>query len=552
MGDSVESTRREFLGGVAATIAAGALPHSGPAFAESKRPPNILWIMTDEQRTDTLGCYGNPWAKSPNLDRLASSGVTFRNAFVQSPICMPSRSAMLTGKYGHTCEMLMNGYNLNVTSWHRKQIADALEKMGPDEFNRRVKKLGSEAAKKFQGKYTTDLPVAFERNFGEAILIATLNRELGLIGQGPQHKMFPEIFAENGYHTTHVGKLHHGSPHSGFQDTIQQPDHEHAWWFGLRKGYNEEEYNLLSYPGGAVFAGTFPAPASETTSAKWTDIAIERLKQATELPFLLRLSLRSPHTPVLPPKPFDSMFDSKDMPIPHPTREELVKMSLYDRGQLPNLFDEEQTHRIWASYFGLASFVDNEIGRLLDALAASPHADNTIVVFNSDHGTMLGEHDLLQKSVFYDLSARVPLIISWPGRIPEGKKVDDLVEFIDVAPTLFDLAEINTPADMEGQNLRNTMNGTANPRDAVFSEIYTGKCDMDWLRGEAPGSIRRMIRTEEWCFAMNYPEDPQCGPDGALYNVVEDPDEVKNLYDDKKHGAVIANLRKQLIDWVGE
>ena len=206
-------------------------------------------------------------------------------------------------------------------------------------------------------------------------------------------------------------------------------------------------------------------------------------------------------------------------------------MSLYDRGQLPNLFNEEQTHRIWASYFGLASFVDNEIGRLLDALAASPHADNTIVVFNSDHGTMLGEHELLQKSVFYDLSARVPLIISWPGRIPEGKKVDDLVELIDVAPTLFDLAGMNTPADMEGQNLRNTMNGTGNPRDAVFSEIYSGKCDMDWLRGEAPGSIRRMIRTEEWCFAMNYPEEPLYGPDGSLYNVAEDPEQLHNVID---------------------
>ncbi len=541
------TTRRDFLGRVgcsAAAIAAGRSAQTRP----SNERPNILWIMTDEQRTDSLRCYGNPWAHSPNFDRLAESGVLFQNAFVQSPICVPSRATMLTGKYGHTIEVLQNGYRLNITSWHRRQLAAAIDKMGHEEFERRVDQLGAFATAQFEGKYNQDLPPWLRKTFGWSVALAQLTKQLGIVGKGPQHRMFPEILADNGYQTASIGKLHHGAPSSGFQDTPKVTEHGHAWWFGLRKGLDPKKYGIVPLNAPGIFAGTFPAPASETESARWTDAAIQYLKNSVREPFLLRLSLRAPHTPVLPPEPYNRMFDPGDMPIPSVSTEELSVMSRYDRGQLRSSFSEQEQRQTWASYFGLAAFVDHEVGRLLDALRASPHADNTIVVFTVDHGAHLGEHDLYQKSTFYDVSARVPFLLSWPGRIPERRE-SGLVEMIDLAPTLLTLCGVDVPSDMEGQNLVPGKRAETNSREAVFSEIYAGETDIEWLRGERPGTIRRMIRTEEWNLSAFYPEDPLYGPDGSLYNLVEDPAEKHNLYYDPKYRDIVTRLRKQLIDW---
>ena len=126
----------------------------------------------------------------------------------------------------------------------------------------------------------------------------------------------------------------------------------------------------------------------------------------------------------------------------------------------------------------------------------------------------------------------------------------DVVEMVDLAPTLLDLAGVSPPSDMDGRTLRNTMGGTEDhDRTAAFSEIYHGPTDKEWLRGEAPGTIPRMIRTHEWQMAVNYPEDPLYGPDGALYNRIEDPAENENLYYDRKYRDVVQRLGEQLANW---
>lgn len=522
----------------------------------SEKRPNILWIVTDEQRADSLRCYGNPWAHSPNIDRLAQRGVLYRNAFCQSPVCVSSRATMLTGKYGHVCDVLENWYHLNITSWHRAHIADAMEKLGPNGYQRRCDELSGKFPDLFKSQFTHEVPVWYHKSIGRALAQIVLAQELGLIDKGPRHKMVPEILAEHGYHTVAIGKLHHGGVHTGFQDVPPVPEYEYAYFFGLRKQYDPKQFHLVQHPEfSIIFGGTCPVPASQTFTAKWTDIAIDWMKAKVREPFLLHVSIHDPHTPVLPPEPYDRMFDPKDMPMPHPTMAELMAMSRHDQSQdLPvfrNRLNETQQRHAWASYYGLTAFVDHEIGRLLDALAASPYADNTIVVFNSDHGTLLGEHDLYQKEVFFEEATHVPLILSWPGNLPEGETVDSLVQLIDIAPTLFDLTGLDTPADMDGESLSELVFGMEpEAHEAVFSELHIGEPDTAWLRGERLGTIRRTIRADEWRLTVNYPEDPFCGPDGALYNITEDPAERHNLYCEKKYRKIAQALHQQLVDWV--
>ena len=554
MSRSKRTTRRDFMGSVGGAVASGMLAANPAALAKPSERPNILWIMTDEHRTDSLQCYGNSWARSPNLDRLAERGILFEQAFVQSPICVPSRASMLTGKYAHTCEVLNNSHNLNLTSWHRARMADAIEKVGEKVFEEKALTLGRQSLRRmFHEKFGAEvLPPPVARAGGWNAGIMQLANQLGIIGKGPDHRMFPEILAEHGYQTINIGKLHHRAPRPGFQRHLTVPDLEHAFWFGLHKSFDPADYGLIHHPSfPAIFAGRFPADASETTSAKWTNRAIDYLNNKVTAPFLLRLSLRSPHTPVLPPIPYHEMFDPKDMPIPMPSAEEIAGTSRYDRARLfQDGFNEEQRRQTWASYFGLAAFVDHEIGRLLRALAASPHSKNTIVVFTVDHGSHLGEHGLYQKSTFFDESVRVPFMLSWPGRIPTAR-VSDLVEMVDLAPTLLDLCEIDVPNDMAGRNLvPNGKSAGSSQREAAFSEIYAGKYDLQWLRGEPAGTVRRMIRTPEWNMSVYYPEDPLYGPDGSLYDLIEDPSETNNLYYQSKYRAVVTKLHKRLTEWV--
>ena len=130
--------------------------------------------------------------------------------------------------------------------------------------------------------------------------------------------------------------------------------------------------------------------------------------------------------------------------------------------------------------------------------------------------------------------------------------MEDLVEMIDLAPTLFELCGIDIPNDMEGRNLLPTMQGKdASSRGAAFSEMFAGEANIDWLRGEPPGTIRRMVRTPGWKMSVTYPEDPLYGPDGSLYNLIEDPAETRNLYYSTRYRPVVMQLRERLMDWIG-
>ena len=199
------------------------------------------------------------------------------------------------------------------------------------------------------------------------------------------------------------------------------------------------------------------------------------------------------------------------------------------------------------SYYGLVSFVDHQIGRILEFLEARGELDNTLIVINSDQGLQLGEHGLYKKRNFYEQTVAVPLIFSWPGQLPEGVVIDDLVELVDFLPTVLDLVGEDVPAGIAGRSLLPLIRGSVEGwRDVVFSEIDHSMSGYTALRVHS--GRRVMVRTEEW--KLVYFRDARApGPDGALYHLSVDPGEMDNRFDDPACAEIVAALKAAVDTW---
>ncbi len=430
------------------------------AFAPPPQRYNLLLITNDQFRADCLGAAGNRVIRTPNLDRLAAEGALFEQHFVQCPQCVPSRAAMHTGRYPHTNRTLTNAHRL------------------PD---------------------------------SELTLATVLGR--------------------SGYTTAVVGELPFAPTNvmGGFQTLVA--------------GYTEYQASLLL--GGWLLKGVSHASAIKqnftVAPAPWPDgadesaffaaKAIEFLSTHGTSPFFLHVNLRRPHHPFDPPPPFDTMYAGADFPPSHrrpgefknkpPTQTRALANT--DGFDLRILTDADLT-RIKSYYYGMISLNDKYIGKILDSLRDTGIAPRTIVVFNSDHGEMLGDHALLYKGpYFYDEVVRAPLIVRAPGKIEPGQRIRRLVEEIDLMPTLLDLLGIDIPPTVEGRNLFR-----AEPRKAVHSEFP----DM------------RMLRTEDWKL-VHYPGKAY----GELYHLRDDPHEFVNLFDDPAAGAQRGRMEAELARW---
>jgi arylsulfatase len=442
----------------------------------------ILWIMCDELRADALGSYGNRWIKTPYLDDIAQRGIVFTSAYVQSPICVPSRASMLTGRYPHTLDVLDNN----------DRLAD---------------------------------------------------REV----------LFPEIFFRHGWQTVNIGKLHHRGARPGFQYNLQMEWGEEASAFELRRGLDPKKYNVGVLPAGPVIIyGTNPEPADRTMDAVKVDYATEFLKKRARLPFLMRVSLNFPHTPVLPPEPYDRLYDPERMELPVVAPQELDAKpqveKLFRQWMGVSKLTEKQLRLARGHYYGLVSYVDSLIGRLLVALRETGLDKSTIIVFTADHGTLLGEHGLFFKGVFYRPITNVPLIISAPGILPQGKVIEELVELVDLAPTLLEMAGIEVPSNMHGRSLVPLIRGETKGRHEVFSEIRNTFGSLG-ERGSRD-SISRSVRTKEW-FYVSVSEGGK-HVDGALYDLKKDTEEIHNLYYDARYRETVKALEEVLENWLNK
>jgi arylsulfatase len=462
--------------------------------------PNILWICTDQQRFDTLGCYGNPYVNTPHIDALAAQGTLFTHAFAQSPVCTPSRISFLTGRYPRTTRCRQNGQSVPA-----------------DEM-------------------------LVTRLFADAGYYTGLSGKLHIAACHPSVCFATEKRINDGYHEFHWS--HHPGP--------DWPTNEYIHWL-REKGVR---YQTPPSTGSRYVQVGMPEEYHQTTWCVQKAInfidACGVAKQRR--PWLFSVNLFDPHHAFDPPQEhldrYLNMLDEIPLPVYRPG--ELDNKPVWQgidhqrayggHGGFP--FDKmtETDHRyVRAAYWAMCDLIDSQVGRLLDALEKSGQRDNTLIIFTSDHGEMLGDHGIYLKGpYFYDCAVRVPLIISWPGRIAAGLTVDALVELVDIAPTLLEYAGLPKYEGMQGQSLAPLLNPDApaiTHRDSVYCEFYAANFRYD------PPAHTTMLRTERYKLTVAHGQN--CG---ELYDLERDPQEYINLWDHPSYQATKCQLLLQLTD----
>jgi arylsulfatase A-like enzyme len=443
--------------------------------AKAQEKKNVLFIIADDLNC-YLGSYGHQLAKTPNIDRLAEEGLLFENAYCNFPLCGPSRASMMTGLY-------------------------------PDQNN-------------------------VKRN-------AVLIRE-----RVPDAVTMTQVFMENGYAATRIGKIYHyNNP-----GDIGTPGHDDpASWshtINPRGRDKDEEDKIFSLVPGS-FGAVLSWLAAEGTDEEQTDgiAATEAIAQlekhaASGEPFFLGLGFYKPHTPFVAPKRYFEMYPREQISVPEvpegylESLPEPAQKILTMRKPQIDLPDSLAVSAIQA-YLATISFLDAQVGRVLDALEQNGLKDNTIVVFTSDHGYHMGEHDHYQKRTLFEYSARIPLIISYPGQEKRGQRTGSFVEMIDFYPTLCELAGLEYPENISGKSMVPVLK---NPRkkirkDALTQTIYDGYSVIT--------DKYRYIRWGE-------------GGEGMveLYDIRNDPGEMNNLAAEEKYGKVMEKLDKRLTERV--
>ena len=470
----------------AACVAVCLLAMAGAAMAQER--PNILFITVDDLNTD-LGAYGHPLVRSPSIDRLAAEGLRFDAAYAQYPVCSPSRSSFLTGLYPQQTGVLANGQRF------REFVPD----------------------------------------------VVTL----------------PEYFARHGYFTARVGKIfHYNVPaHIGTDghDDPQSWD-ERRNPRGIDVDYNAEVNTITpgTGTGGTLTWLSVPGDGSQHTDARVTDATIELLEthhpRRTGQPLFLAAGYYRPHTPYIAPASYFEMYPPEAIeapPDPVADRADIPVAALADRlGQL-QMTDAQEIAAI-QGYYASITFVDAQIGRLLDALDAAGLRESTIVVLLSDHGYHLGAHGLWQKGDLFEGSVRVPLIVSVPERpgsdYARGAGTASVAELVDLYPTLAELAGLDVPAQAAGTSLVPVLE---DPAAAVRVSAYTvAYSRAGWVRPEwhYPRVLGESIRTEryrytEWAGGIMGME---------LYDYRADPAEMTNVAIEPEHRTARARLAREL------
>lgn len=441
----------------------------GSVWAEEGAQPNILLIVVDDLR-DTLGCYGHTVVKTPNIDRLANRGVRFERAYVQYPVCNASRSSFLTG-------------------------------LRPDQTG------------------------------------VTSNNTI-LRDKLPDVVTWPQLLKDHGWHTAAFGKIFHLG---GGRDPIA-----HARFVDLpRSWHSAQDFQATPagrerYEGRNVTDGALPWCL--WASAKGTDDdqpdgqigreVIAKMKELGDQPWMIGAGFMKPHDPFIAPKKYFDLYPMDSITLYHDpagmTPAPSLAVGFGSYGEAFAKFTDRERLEIHRAYLACTSFMDAQVGRVLDELDRRDLWDNTVVIFVGDHGYHLGEREWWNKNTLYDRSCRTPLIIAAPGVKPGV--ATGLVEFVDLLPTVGDFCNVKPPAGIVGQNLRPLLENPSLPgKPAVFTMITRGPKH----RGDS-------IRTDRW----RYTE----WSDGSreLYDHTQDPEETINLAADDEHRVVVRQLSQQL------
>lgn len=452
-------------------LAAGCAGAAGPSSPQAQnRPPNVLLIASDDLNTD-LGCYGHPLVRTPNLDRLAARAVRFERAYCQFPLCNPSRASLLTGLRPDT-----TGVHENSTH--------------------------------------------FRKNVPEAVTL-------------------PQLFARHGYFVARVGKLYH----YGVPSEIGTPglDDPPSWQVALnpRGREKDEEGRCIYYTGKpASMGGSLTWYVSEATDEEQTDgkvasEAIRLMEDHRDRPFFLAVGFYRPHVPCVAPKKWFDLYPPERIALPKEPAGHLDKIPGPALAVKPPNYglDEEKQRLMIRAYYASVSFMDFQVGRVLDALGKLGLEDRAIVVFASDHGWQLGEHGQWQKMTLFERSARVPLLVAAPGARGSGRASPRTVELVDLYPTLADLAGLPIPPGLEGESLRPLLEDPQAPWSApAYTQVRRGRI------------MGRSVRTERY----RYTEWDGGRAGAELYDHERDPREFENLASDPRHAETVAEMKRLL------
>lgn len=455
--------------------------------------PNIVFIITDQQRLDTIAAHGHDHMITPHIDNLVNNGASFENMYVTAPVCSPSRASLFSGTYPHT-----NGVFRNDETWSYCWVTE-LANAGYRCVN--VGKMHTwpvEDAFGFHERHVTEnkdrdhpnLPFYLD-NWDKALRTRGAYKPSRVTYR--QTKDYEEQLGA--YLWVHDEDLH---PDVFVADTA-------CWW-------------LERYPG------------SE--------------------PFFLQVGLPGPHPPYDPTQEYLDLYANRE--LPKPTRDydlnsQPQPLQELRRNHLQNDHDavvhlenpsDEQLHRQRAHYYANCSMIDTQVGKIVEALEARGVLDNTIVVFTSDHGDCLNDHGHSQKWNMYEQTVHVPAIVCWPGRIKANSKIPALVSLMDLGPTILDYAKAPIPDWMEAQSLKDLLEGNTNiGRARVFVEQSDDAIMTD-------SNFVVMVREGPW--KMVYFIDHKTG---QLFNLDNDPQEIHDLWPDPEKSELKQRLTKEILNW---
>ncbi len=456
--------------------------------------PNVLFILSDQHNAKVLGHKDHPDVRTPHLDRLASEGTRFDNAITQNPICTPSRVSFLSGQYCHNHDIY------------------------------------------------------------------------GLCGPRPQG--LPTVFGhfrQRGYRTAAIGKIH--CPEYWVEDDCDlfletancsvggNPEYKAH----IREANLTDEHALSEQrkgPYGQCMDGyQSPLPYRHTPEGWTVDRAIEFMQStaAEESPFFMHVSFPRPHQTYAPAREFWELYDEDKLTLPPNWHYEMRDKAPHLRRTVQGFIESAESwtvvephtyeagcRRKLRGYLGNVSMMDHAVGELLDYLDKAGLADNTIVVYSSDHGDYACEHGAVEKApgICADAITRIPFIWRWPGRIKSGHAVESIVEAVDVAPTLCRLAEVDALATGDGKELTGMLEGGDLPVRAI------GVTEFAWSKSVRKGDFRLVYYPKEM-FAEQYPEGF-----GELYDLRNDPWEMTNLYFNPEYRETAVSMEKNLLDWL--
>ncbi len=475
--------------------------------------PNIIVIMTDQQKATASHLYGNVACETPSLERLAKSGVIFTNAYTPHPLCVPARCSLWTAQYPH-----QHGSRRNQTFLAK----------GKEHAFKLWKNMG----------YTT-----------------------GLIGKNHCFKdeediNYFDVWCELG--------------HSGISDAFP--------YRGMLWHRSEEAINFAHQTRKLMTSKPVPEkllnyavtdyPIEDYSTSLIADQSINFINKYKDNPFALWVSFPDPHYPWELPKKYADMFPRGSLKLPETFKKEFGENEPETNRVLKKILDvshcpENDVYATLGAYYGMIRFIDDKIGDIINALDRLDLRKKTIVVFCSDHGDFMFEYGMVEKgALFFDCLTRIPLIISWPGYIPEGRVSNELVNLIDIVPTLLKLQGGAIPSCMSGQPLPDCGYPVSVKRDFVFAEYGAGWSnfgidDLGKLPSENGRSAlmntlipreaegrRKMVRSRRWKLVY----DP-LNSQHELYDILNDPVESRNVASNPDNNAVMADLTKAIAEW---